>query len=76
MLGSKSHTPQRIHLQHSCWSVVRAWRSSRLPATDALHTRQGVLRDQQLYSAISSNEAHLVWTVVSMDHGKVGHTDR
>ena len=42
----------------------------------APHTGQGVLCDQQLYSAISSNEAHLMWTVVSMDHGKVGHTDR
>ena len=42
----------------------------------AHRTERGVLCDQQLYSAISSNEAHLVWTVVSMDHGKVGHTDR
>ena len=71
MLGSKSHTPKRINeqVQHSCWSVVRAWRSSRLPATDAPHKRQGVLRDQQRFSAVSSDDAHL--------HGprKVGHPD-
>jgi hypothetical protein len=46
------------------------WRSSRLPATDAPHTRQGVLHDQQRFSAASSDDAHLVWTVMSMDHGR------